>query len=530
MFKKSFSKTLIFFFIVFLAVYPLVASADGAVLRPLPGAFDLVDENSQQAFINYEQGIEKLIIAVDIEKTSPEAVWLIPVPAPPQQVEVDIVSSLPNFFGEDIIKKAKNTDIFDLTALLWTNQLFLAGVILVTFPGATGRLGSAGDGDLVSIFQHLDKAGMTTEVIAAADETALYNYLSSKGLNVEKGALPALEQYIGEDYTFVASWISASLDSGFAQQEFAGGERGIFITFPTKKVYYPLKLTSVYKEDIIPIDIRVVGHMKPSFYPELKAFATTTYYTKARGYGRGARGSRCVSAMNQLRTVLTYFYSNNGVYPGAAAELKEIEDGDILMQEIEMNCTSFAYQTSPDRTQYEMRTLMLPDKEYMVNSEGFAGEQEIPPLEDLGDFYGGSTAWKGADDYTKISINAAASTFEQDLWMIRGSSPEVWLARFIILMKENMLIFYFVLNAVMSFLIGGLLGLAFFKKFEKYALVGLANLATLIGLIVAFYVVVKKTEEKTTRYALTTIGFVVLFSVCFMILSFVLTVGITLLL
>ena len=97
----------LFFFIVNFLFSPLFIFADGGTIRRLPeGTWDWVDQNSQEAFISYQNGIEKLIIGVDLQKESSEVFWIIPVPVKPEEVKIDIVSSLPRFYGWEVTKKA----------------------------------------------------------------------------------------------------------------------------------------------------------------------------------------------------------------------------------------------------------------------------------------------------------------------------------------------------------------------------------------------------------------------------------------
>ena len=73
--------------LVFISVsLPANVKADGLVIRmPVAeGDWTWLDENGQQAFINYQNGLEKLIIAIDIEKHDSDAVWIVPVPGKPK--------------------------------------------------------------------------------------------------------------------------------------------------------------------------------------------------------------------------------------------------------------------------------------------------------------------------------------------------------------------------------------------------------------------------------------------------------------
>src|SRR3990167_2104074 len=69
----------------FLTVFsfnPKSVLADGMIIKPDPYSdrWDYSSENSQQAFINYENGLQKMIISVGFEEeNSNGVVWLFPV-------------------------------------------------------------------------------------------------------------------------------------------------------------------------------------------------------------------------------------------------------------------------------------------------------------------------------------------------------------------------------------------------------------------------------------------------------------------
>ena len=60
----------------------------------------------------------------------------------------------------------------------------------------------------VIVHEHLEKEGITTEIITAKTAQALYWYLQNKNLKVEEGSIPVLDHYIGKEFTFIVSWIS----------------------------------------------------------------------------------------------------------------------------------------------------------------------------------------------------------------------------------------------------------------------------------------------------------------------------------
>lgn len=281
---KKLSTLITLSLIAFLAVFSFVPKsvlADGMMIKPDPYSdrWDYSDESNQQAFINYDNGLQKMIISVGLEsEKSNGVVWLFPIPADPNKVAIDVVKNLPRLSGEEISKKAKS-NLDDTTEFLQMTQIYT-----IPFVRTSGTAGTKGLGDLgapegidrgvepdVVVYEHLEKEGITSEIITAKTATGLYNYLNNKGLKIESGSIPVLDNYIGKEYSFVASWISTS-------ENVVSMQRGVFVTFPTKDIYYPMLPTSVYGSKTIPITIRVIGHVSPKVFQDIKSYTKTEYY------------------------------------------------------------------------------------------------------------------------------------------------------------------------------------------------------------------------------------------------------------
>ncbi|MEA2097950.1 MAG: DUF2330 domain-containing protein [Patescibacteria group bacterium] len=280
MFKKILSCFLI---VAFLA--PSLVLADGMMIKPDPygNRWDFVSESNQQAYISYEDGLEKLILSIGLEEKDSEAVWIFPVPADPQKVVIDILTEAPDLRGEEINKKAKS-ELEDIREALIMTQIYPAfftsltnSVILSTGSNKGLRFSEDGYGYQtdVTVYEHLEKEGMTTEIITARTSKGLQEYFKSKNLNIEQDSIPALNHYIGEEFTFVASWISKNptVKSSSKQKQ-----KGVFVTFPTKKIYYPLVLTSVYGSERIPTTIRIMGFVSPKVFGDIKNYTEIEYY------------------------------------------------------------------------------------------------------------------------------------------------------------------------------------------------------------------------------------------------------------
>lgn len=273
--------------IAFLAVFSFIPKsvfADGMMMKPDPysGRWDYSNESNQQAFINYDNGLQKMIISVGLEgENSKGVVWLFPVPSDPNKVAIDIVKSLPQLSGEEISKKAKS-NLDDTKDFLQMTQVYTIPFVMmskssfgVTTRGLDNTLGTKGFGGGVEqdvmVFEHLEKEGITSEIITAKTASGLYDYLKGKGLKIESGSIPVLDNYIGKEYSFVASWISSP-------ENIVSSQVGIFVTFPTKDIYFPLVPTSVYGSKIVPATIRIIGHVSPKIFQDIKTYTKTDYY------------------------------------------------------------------------------------------------------------------------------------------------------------------------------------------------------------------------------------------------------------
>jgi len=296
--KKTFFYASLIFPVV-LVLFCLIAAqalADGMVIIPGSGGWDYDVEGSQEAFIHYEDGIEKMILSINIGfEIGGNKVWIFPVPGAPEQVEIDIMTAVPYLSGEDLSGRAKS-NLVSAKQLAFATQIYsLPFVSYFDAPsdsydteesfGIMARSESWGKSQDVVVHARLEKEGMVSEVITARTGNGIYDYLNSKGLEVEIGAIPVLQEYVGGDYSFVASWIGQETDGQYdlaalidQADRFAFEQRGIFVSFPTDKIYYPLRPTSVYGDEIVPATIRVLGYVSPQIFSDLEPYISTEYF------------------------------------------------------------------------------------------------------------------------------------------------------------------------------------------------------------------------------------------------------------
>ncbi len=283
-------KTLIFLSILLMlsSIVPKLVLADGMIIKPDPYSdrWDYVGESNQQAFINYEKGLEKMILSIGIEEADKDAIWLFPVPSEPDRVVIDVVTEFPRLNGENITKKAKS-NLLEVKKVLPATQIYTIPFIdwwgMGTYEVSVGGdapppLSAGGRPSIetdVIVYEHIEKEGIITEVITAKTAGALYQYFQDKNLKIKEGTIPVLDYYIGKEFTFVASWIS---QTDVITPNFGSKQRGIFVTFPTQKIYYPLFPTSVYGSESIPISIRIIGHVSPKIFKDIESYTKIEYF------------------------------------------------------------------------------------------------------------------------------------------------------------------------------------------------------------------------------------------------------------
>jgi len=433
--------------LIILLLAPSFVLADGMIIPPINPQVPL-DENAQIAAINYQNGLEKMIISVNFDmKDYDKAAWIFPVPAEPEKVVIDIISTFPNFYGQDVVQKAKS-DIDNLVLVSSLTQIYPLFLFLpfsyrlsaTTTGMAEMNKGIGGTVEGVTVYEHIEKGGISTDIVTSRTPEALYSYLQRKGINAPIGSLPVFDYYIGKDYTFVVSYITRGgvmeYEYGYMESYPYRRQPGIFITFPTDRIYYPLIPSSVYGSKTIPVRIYLIGHMTPDLYSDISSYSKTDYYI-----------------------------------------------------------------------------------------------QNYVSVGDLANFFGNINT--NDVKFTKVEINVPSKYFYQDLWFNDVAPRKVNYAMGVYgSISKHPFIFGIIFILIVSTITGAITGLLLFKDFKKFALLGLFNIFTIIGVAIAIaFTRTKKLDETLKRnlkkegFVAITIDkrkfyFVLLFSVLFLIVAF----------
>jgi hypothetical protein len=274
MHKKTNLKMLLILlsFCIVFVLSPAVNS-DGCIFIPTIDSWIGAPEENQIGLINYNKGLENLTIVVDVRGNNlqvEQALWLFPVPSEPDDVSIDIVDSIDFYRGGiyDVNEYAEHLLVQSFIFKLVSQPQFVMAPLIWVY--MSGSIGAAYDSNDLTVYQHIEKKGLTTEVIETKNSEALSYYLSEKNITLFDNATQPINEYIGENYSFVVSWISnvtefknhALVDHYKYEPywEYHGYQYfmlGVSISFPTDDIYYPLRLTSIYDDKKIPILLQI---------------------------------------------------------------------------------------------------------------------------------------------------------------------------------------------------------------------------------------------------------------------------------
>lgn len=293
--------------------FPVYADGAAYMYDKLNMALRIVRENSQIGFINYENGYEHLVLNVILQSErkggeTPEGmVWIFPVPSKPEDIEIDIMQDF--YFPKKgkTVEKILRERLFTLSLITLMSQVYPSFLLL--FPiqhifrnrGIDSEMGLALGSDEqklgIEVHKRVEKLGLTTELITASDGNAMETYLKDKGLNFPDDAKSIIQSYIGQNFSFVISWAS-DLERFYLEQTGSKDKnkihRGedylyiehplqVFIKFKTDKIFFPMKLTRVYKDLTIPIKIYIRGFVIPDI-GNMKIVPDTDYFINPGRY------------------------------------------------------------------------------------------------------------------------------------------------------------------------------------------------------------------------------------------------------
>jgi len=269
--------------ITVLTLLPMVAMpamADGISWRRETSnamVWSQVQERSQYSIINFADGVEKMIISIQVGTeeldSASEMFWLFPVPCEPGDVTVDILDNVPRLegepFGKGLVESFADSPLWGMSLMtqIWT-------IPFIGFYTMTSGLGLSGGVGAPKVIVHgsASEYGLSSAVITADSAEDLREYFQLIDLTIPEDDLALIDEYILHDFSFVATRISdvdvfRSSTSPMNDGDGAYYMMGVETDFKTGQIFFPLQLTRGYGEAEIPILVQILGFADPIAVP-----------------------------------------------------------------------------------------------------------------------------------------------------------------------------------------------------------------------------------------------------------------------
>ncbi len=267
--------------LLFLLPFMGLAGGDGVVM-PVYEDLSYILEEDQTAFIAYEDGIQKMSISINLQgESGRKAAWILPIPSDPDNIQLAIETASPSLEGEDIQERAdeeferirKEEMILYLSSAVPMGRLVAGWMLSINTLDDTSDKGSLGVGsDDLDVLVHMETnlMGISSELISASSGESVYQYMRSKGLDVEDGMIGPLDHYVSNDFSFILTWLEDLEDERV--------QPGIYVQFPTDRIFYPMLLTSLYGDEKVPVNIVIIGAAIPDLNREIRDDTTVRYF------------------------------------------------------------------------------------------------------------------------------------------------------------------------------------------------------------------------------------------------------------
>ncbi len=250
---------------------PLFAQADGMVIAP-PDYW--MEETGQRAVIFHEKGVETLVVSTSFQGDAKDFAWIVPTPSKPE------------------VSKGTQEVFTNLQRLTQVTH----GVQIENVGGTLGLGADSNYRSPVTVIEEKQVDYYDVAVLAATDKDALSNWLKEKGYNFPESASYLLQEYINNQWYFVAMRVNPESLSftNVNSQLRSGGATPVVLRFATERIVYPLRISSAIEKQQVtaptPTDTLVTdeGAASATFVPGKFGKAVTVGRVKKLYYRVGA--------------------------------------------------------------------------------------------------------------------------------------------------------------------------------------------------------------------------------------------------
>ena len=202
---------------------PASACACGALFTT-----DGATVDHETAALKYDGTNEDLVVSMDLLGSTPDAGWLMPVPAQ-ASVSVSDIALL------DELAERTRADVQRVTNW-WPNFDFIDMLGIGKDDDTAGA-----EQPTVSVLDQRELGPYTVAQISAKDTTALTAWLTSNGYTLPANLAGAMTPYADANWVFVAVKLTAPDPA----QPYTGRLQPLRLTFPTSEPVYPMRLSQV---------------------------------------------------------------------------------------------------------------------------------------------------------------------------------------------------------------------------------------------------------------------------------------------
>ncbi len=265
-----------------LLTYPIYAG--GLFVVCDSGKCTAHDVDQELCAINYFNRTELMLVTIDVSSLYGEnAVWIFPVPARRDEIKLEMKETFP-YFSDLTVSKAFEGQIISLY-----NDMAASQIYPLLFLLSSNRYMTRGIEDLYLINEDIilpimkhEEIGTQGYTVEAIESYKLYGYLNDNNITLSSNLTRVINDYIREDYSFVIVRIPniERLKENLTKDAYGRpiNTIGVLVSFPTDKIYFPLKLLRIYGEQRIPIMIYVVNHVTPNIYPSIRSYTGVKYF------------------------------------------------------------------------------------------------------------------------------------------------------------------------------------------------------------------------------------------------------------
>jgi hypothetical protein len=243
--------------IILIVLMASFSSAAGAFFENRNGTWLAAEPLAEFGAISFNGSVETLSLAFTTKPTE-GGIWVIPIPS--KDASARSLSSFPEFQGVELREKAMES-LFSTYESLFATQIY--ALPYLSLVGRYSLENRTVENASIQILDSVDAVGVGSELILPEK---LDSYLALKKLNKSSG-LEALQNY-SEDYALIVSVVKPTNNSL---------TRGLIISFPTSKPYYPLSVPGSATDQ--PIVIYSIGNYLPELGDEAIDPRITYYYT-----------------------------------------------------------------------------------------------------------------------------------------------------------------------------------------------------------------------------------------------------------